>query len=124
MDVDQTGIAPVDHALKRRADSTPAADEANDSEKRACKKAKHEHVADAEHGRDAPALDGQALVADLAQELECGCCAAVVYRPVVVMPCQHFFCGRYALYLLCIRQTADWGSCIVLWIKASMSLHR
>ncbi|KIK93726.1 hypothetical protein PAXRUDRAFT_828667 [Paxillus rubicundulus Ve08.2h10] len=42
-----------------------------------------------------------ALVGDLAQELQCGCCAELVYRPVVVSPCQHFFCG----------------SCCVLWIK-------
>ncbi|KAH0832014.1 hypothetical protein J3R83DRAFT_12919 [Lanmaoa asiatica] len=42
-----------------------------------------------------------ALVDDLAQELQCGCCAELVYRPVVVSPCQHFFCG----------------SCCVLWIK-------
>ncbi|KAG6330534.1 hypothetical protein ID866_8554 [Astraeus odoratus] len=42
-----------------------------------------------------------ALVEDLAQELQCGCCAELVYRPVVVSPCQHFFCG----------------SCCVLWIK-------
>lgn len=37
-----------------------------------------------------------ALVDDLAQELQCGCCAGLVYRPVVVSPCQHFFCGRYS----------------------------
>ncbi|KAG6377048.1 hypothetical protein JVT61DRAFT_1097 [Boletus reticuloceps] len=43
----------------------------------------------------------EALVEDLAQELQCGCCAGLVYRPVVVSPCQHFFCG----------------SCCVLWIK-------
>ncbi|KAH7885281.1 hypothetical protein F5I97DRAFT_1810715 [Phlebopus sp. FC_14] len=42
-----------------------------------------------------------ALIGDLAQELQCGCCAELVYRPVVVSPCQHFFCG----------------SCCVLWIK-------
>ncbi|KAL4080668.1 hypothetical protein J3A83DRAFT_4084848 [Scleroderma citrinum] len=41
------------------------------------------------------------LVEDLAQELQCGCCAELVYHPVVVSPCQHFFCG----------------SCCFLWIK-------
>jgi len=35
------------------------------------------------------------LAEDLAQELQCGCCSELVYRPVVVSPCQHFFCGRY-----------------------------
>lgn len=31
---------------------------------------------------------------ELSQELHCGCCAELAYRPVLVMPCQHFFCGR------------------------------
>ncbi|KNZ81289.1 E3 ubiquitin-protein ligase CHFR, partial [Termitomyces sp. J132] len=35
------------------------------------------------------------LADDLARELECGCCSDLVYRPVLVNPCQHFFCGRY-----------------------------
>jgi E3 ubiquitin-protein ligase CHFR len=30
----------------------------------------------------------------LAQELQCDCCSELVYLPVVVSPCQHFFCGR------------------------------
>ncbi|EDR13721.1 uncharacterized protein LACBIDRAFT_309007 [Laccaria bicolor S238N-H82] len=38
---------------------------------------------------------------ELAQDLQCGCCSELVYRPVLVMPCQHFFCG----------------SCCVLWIR-------
>ncbi|KAH7928463.1 hypothetical protein BV22DRAFT_210084 [Leucogyrophana mollusca] len=50
---------------------------------------------------DAPRFDNQCLAEDLAQELQCGCCAELVYRPVVVSPCQHFFCG----------------SCCVLWIR-------
>lgn len=41
------------------------------------------------------------LESELAQELECPCCSALVYRPVVVSPCQHFFCG----------------SCCSLWIQ-------
>ncbi|KAG6903253.1 hypothetical protein C0995_000148 [Termitomyces sp. Mi166 len=41
------------------------------------------------------------LADDLARELECGCCSDLVYRPVLVNPCQHFFCG----------------SCCVLWIR-------
>ena len=36
------------------------------------------------------------FVDELAQELQCGCCSELVYKPVLVMPCQHFFCGRYA----------------------------
>ena len=39
-------------------------------------------------------IDGEALVEELAQELQCGCCSELVYKPVIVSPCQHFFCGR------------------------------
>ncbi|TDL16601.1 hypothetical protein BD410DRAFT_616298 [Rickenella mellea] len=46
-------------------------------------------------------VDGDLLSADLAQELQCGCCAELVYKPVLVSPCQHFFCG----------------SCCTLWIR-------
>lgn len=35
-----------------------------------------------------------ALLDDLEQELLCGCCSAIVYRPVIVYPCEHYFCGR------------------------------
>ncbi|KAG7088296.1 hypothetical protein E1B28_012306 [Marasmius oreades] len=41
------------------------------------------------------------LVEDLSEELQCGCCSGLIYKPVMVSPCQHFFCG----------------SCIVLWIR-------
>lgn len=36
---------------------------------------------------------------DLAEELNCGCCSSICFRPVVVFPCQHFFCGRYVIIL-------------------------
>jgi hypothetical protein len=38
------------------------------------------------------------LVDELAEELQCGCCSELVYKPVIVSPCQHFFCGRSFLY--------------------------
>ncbi|KZT19495.1 hypothetical protein NEOLEDRAFT_1077597 [Neolentinus lepideus HHB14362 ss-1] len=46
-------------------------------------------------------MDASQIVDELEQELQCGCCSALVYRPVIVNPCQHFFCG----------------SCCMLWIK-------
>ena len=52
---------------------------------------------DAGGGDDAAAtvkIDGEALANEFEQELQCACCSALVYRPVVVSPCQHFFCGR------------------------------
>ena len=39
-------------------------------------------------------INGELFADELEQELQCGCCSALVYRPVVVYPCQHFFCGR------------------------------
>jgi len=39
-------------------------------------------------------VDNSSLADDLAQELQCACCSELVYRPVIVAPCQHFFCGR------------------------------
>ena len=34
------------------------------------------------------------LASELFEQLYCGCCSGLVYKPVLVMPCQHFFCGR------------------------------
>jgi E3 ubiquitin-protein ligase CHFR len=78
--------------LKRRAVSATA----EDADEVLSKKTKVVHVPITEpHELEATStIDGAALATDLAQELECGCCSAVVYKPVVVMPCQHFFCGR------------------------------
>ncbi|KAG8873476.1 hypothetical protein FRB97_006725 [Tulasnella sp. 331] len=38
---------------------------------------------------------------DMEDELRCGCCTGLLYRPVVVTPCGHYFCG----------------SCCVLWVR-------
>jgi E3 ubiquitin-protein ligase CHFR len=96
--------APGASSLKRRAASAALSD-ADESTR---KKAKTAHADDGlapvpedDEGAAPPPplplpIDGAALAADLAEELECGCCSAVVYRPVVVMPCQHYFCGRCA----------------------------
>ncbi|KAJ7644008.1 hypothetical protein FB45DRAFT_896661 [Roridomyces roridus] len=66
------------------------------------KRLKEEHDSHSEPDGNAliPANDS-ALAEQLAQELQCGCCSDLVYRPVLVAPCQHFFCG----------------SCCVLWIR-------
>ncbi|EMD39929.1 hypothetical protein CERSUDRAFT_46110 [Gelatoporia subvermispora B] len=51
--------------------------------------------------RQGSSVDGDKLADELELELQCGCCSALVHRPVVVSPCQHFFCG----------------SCCALWIR-------
>lgn len=73
--------------LKRRAE-----DDLDDGARKRMKE--HADGPDVQTTSAAPAVDGQALADDLEQELQCGCCAALVYRPVIVAPCQHFFCGR------------------------------
>lgn len=82
--------------LKRRASSSWG-EGSGDSPSR--KRLKDEHVSQ-EKPVDSPAsgqtaiVNRRALIDDLAQELECGCCAALVYNPVTIIPCQHSFCGR------------------------------
>ncbi|KAF7365036.1 hypothetical protein MVEN_00374700 [Mycena venus] len=91
--------------LKRRA-SASFTDGLDESVSRKRMKEEHEDDSDGpEHAGDGavvPAGDSNSTLADqLTQELQCGCCSELVYRPVIVAPCQHFFCG----------------SCCVLWIR-------
>jgi len=82
--------------LKRRASSNWGEGSSGSPSR---KRLKDEHVGQ-EGSTDSPAsgptdiLDRRVLIDDLAQELECGCCAALVYNPVTIIPCQHSFCGR------------------------------
>ncbi|CAL1713146.1 unnamed protein product [Somion occarium] len=83
--------------LKRRASSSFETMEDSSSRKRL--KEDNDVANDSCSSEEDQIVDGQALADDLEQELQCGCCSALVYRPVIVSPCQHFFCG----------------SCLVLW---------
>ena len=83
-------------SLKRRASSSWG-EGSGDSPSR--KRLKDGHVGqgestDSQTSGRADITDKQALIDDLAQELECGCCAAPVYNPVTILPCQHSLCGR------------------------------
>lgn len=42
----------------------------------------------------ADGTDANRLVEDIGLELSCGCCAALCYNPVILLPCQHYYCGR------------------------------
>lgn len=79
-------------SLKRRASPAFEGMEDENSRKR-MKEASDTRALDARNVDDETA--GLTLADELAQELRCGCCSELVYRPVLVMPCQHFFCGRY-----------------------------
>ena len=89
---------PLPPTLKRRASSTFDIDDEPSSSSRSSSSRKRLREEGDGNGSGSgaapPAVDGAALADELEQELQCGCCAAVVYRPVVVSPCQHFFCGR------------------------------
>ncbi|EAU85893.1 hypothetical protein CC1G_02916 [Coprinopsis cinerea okayama7 len=73
----ENGDQPVRKRLKEEADKASIVEQ------------------DAEKSQDARMVD------ELALELQCGCCSELVYNPVLVLPCQHFFCG----------------SCCVLWVR-------
>lgn len=77
-------------SLKRRASS--GFDSLDDNSTR--KRLKEDNMSELPLPEESQAVDGQVLADDLEQELQCGCCSALVYRPVIVTPCQHFFCGR------------------------------
>jgi E3 ubiquitin-protein ligase CHFR len=77
--------------LKRAAPSSFEGPEAQTSKKRF----KEDLEDEPDDEKPVAKLNYEALAEDLTQELQCGCCAELVYRPVVVSPCQHFFCGRY-----------------------------
>ncbi|KAJ7442637.1 hypothetical protein FB451DRAFT_1297091 [Mycena latifolia] len=103
-----TPSIPVEPSLSRsqqltlkRSASASFSDVLDESVSR--KRMKEEHKvpeSEQEEGAMVPADDSM-LADQLAQELSCACCSELVYRPVLVAPCQHFFCG----------------SCCVLWIR-------
>ena len=80
-------------SLKRRASTSFDCPDEN-----SCKRMK-EDTQDKPYPAGENTLESSAGFANqLAEELQCGCCSELVYRPVLVMPCQHFFCGRYVRF--------------------------
>ncbi|PPQ81270.1 hypothetical protein CVT25_015054 [Psilocybe cyanescens] len=83
-------------SLKRRA--SPSFECPDDNSRKKMKEGMPDNV----HQTETTASEtSQSFIDDLVEELQCGCCSELVYKPVLVMPCQHFFCG----------------SCCVLWIR-------
>lgn len=83
------GTAPL--SLKRPA--SPAFHEDTSSSRKRFK----ESEGPADLNKNGSIIESK-LADDLAQELECGCCSELLYKPVMVTPCQHFFCGRYLFF--------------------------
>jgi hypothetical protein len=69
--------------------------------------------------------DAQRLVEEMDMELTCGCCAAICYNPVIILPCQHYYCGRCRYPLpLSFEPCADnipHFSCYTLWTRVGSS---
>lgn len=80
----------ISSLLKRRA--SPSFDAVDDNHKRM----KQDKDSDNNCNCNAlPTPAGMEKFTDvLADDLQCGCCSELVYKPVLVIPCQHFFCGR------------------------------
>lgn len=79
-------------SLKRRASSSFEGLKEDSSRKKV--KEERETTEEAAGVSDVAPEVSATLANDLADDLQCGCCAELVYRPVLVNPCQHFFCGR------------------------------
>lgn len=79
--------------LKRRA--SPSLDPEEESSRKRLKEDRDIDGQTTGESDNAQSLDQSRWAEDMAQELQCGCCSELVYRPVIVLPCQHFFCGRY-----------------------------
>jgi E3 ubiquitin-protein ligase CHFR len=79
---------PSGSGVKRRAPSC-------DIDEASHKRFKEDHAPEDGASEQASITSLDACLSEaLAEELQCGCCSELVYRPVVVSPCQHFFCGR------------------------------
>ncbi|KAG5639439.1 hypothetical protein H0H81_002310 [Sphagnurus paluster] len=79
-------------SLKRRASSSFEGLEEDSNRKRMKEEKEIEEGIIGEPDVVPPVVSAH-LADDLAQDLQCGCCSELVYRPVIVNPCQHFFCG-------------------------------
>lgn len=66
----------------------------------------------------------ESFLDELSEQLYCGCCSDLVYKPVLVMPCQHFFCGRWVLpsFILVALPIFSFffSSCCIHWIRVSL----
>jgi E3 ubiquitin-protein ligase CHFR len=80
--------------LKRRASPSFEGLEGDTSRKRIKEEQDGGDEERKEEVTNGPPLPQSNFVDELAEELQCGCCSELVYRPVIVTPCQHFFCGR------------------------------
>jgi hypothetical protein len=116
-----TDSHPVPSLLKRSA--SPSFDCVDDNRKR-MKQDKDDYNC-SDPFQTPVGIDGEVKFADvLADDFQCGCCSELVYKPVLVIPCQHFFCGRSVTPpLVCVsfkRLTTPISiSCCMLWIRVS-----
>ena len=77
----------ISSMLKRRA--SPSFDTVDNNHKRMKQDKDDNNCNDA-----LPPVGMENFTDVLVDDLQCGCCSELVYKPVLVIPCQHFFCGR------------------------------
>ncbi|KAL1745127.1 hypothetical protein HDZ31DRAFT_63458 [Schizophyllum fasciatum] len=97
-----TGVPSPEAALTLKRKASPSFDAMDDPETRTGKRRREETPpTDEEAAHESASARQNRLADELALDLQCGCCSDLVINPVIVLPCQHFFCG----------------SCVVQWIK-------
>ncbi|KAL1664242.1 hypothetical protein GGF50DRAFT_55299 [Schizophyllum commune] len=98
-DASDTRMADAALTLKRKA--SPSFDATEDPDTRTGKRRREDTPQTEEDSVESASERQNHLADELALDLQCGCCSDLVINPVIVLPCQHFFCG----------------SCVVQWIK-------
>lgn len=84
------GDAPAQITLKRRA--SPSLETLDDDDRR--KRLRSDSSVAGPSSVNADGNNRSAnFLEDLVSELQCGCCSEILYKPVLVSPCQHVFCG-------------------------------
>ena len=87
-----THMADAALTLKRKA--SPSFDATEDSDVRTGKRRREDTPQTEEDSVESASERQNRLADELALDLQCGCCSDLVINPVIVLPCQHFFCGR------------------------------
>ena len=87
-----THMADAALTLKRKA--SPSFDATEDPDTRTGKRRREDTPQTEEDSVELASERQNRLADELALDLQCGCCSDLVINPVIVLPCQHFFCGR------------------------------
>lgn len=125
---DPVSPATSTRSLKRSADMLNSDDERQDNKRKRLSDDEKESetpgastsTAHAPTGAAMDGVDASKLVEEIGLELSCGCCTEMCYNPIIVLPCQHYYCGRCVhLPLSPSSQLTTSRSCYTLWTRVS-----